>query len=188
MMLKLWQKKQKLSYDKEVIDIVQFGSSVIEGSKANDIDIAVIFNRFSVKKQLIEAQKIKKQLSIFSDLPIHIHSFDYYSFFIPSNFSRDNILFNGKSIITGNNFSRQFGLEPRVQIKYSLKHLPKKDKVKLHYLLNGKNKSGGLLNEYGGKIVSPGIVQILPEHIIIFESKINEITKEIEIKKMFLQT
>ena len=58
MMLKLWQKKLKLSYKKEVIDIVQFGSSVLEESEPKDIDIAVIFKKIPLKEQLEERQNI----------------------------------------------------------------------------------------------------------------------------------
>ena len=78
---KLWQKKLKLSYSDEVIDIVQFGSSIFEDSRPNDVDIAVIFKKIPVKEQLIERQKIKKQLEKITELPIHVESFDFYSFF-----------------------------------------------------------------------------------------------------------
>ena len=60
---KLWQKKLKLNYSKDVFDIVQFGSSVIEGEAPNDIDIAVIFNKIPLKDQLNQAQKIKIQIN-----------------------------------------------------------------------------------------------------------------------------
>ena len=61
MMQKLWQEKLKLNYSKNVFDIVQFGSSVIEGENPRDLDIAVIFQKIPLKEQLEEAQKIKKQ-------------------------------------------------------------------------------------------------------------------------------
>ena len=48
-MQKLWQTKLKLQYSKEVLDIVQFGSSVLEESNPKDIDIAVIFDKTPIK-------------------------------------------------------------------------------------------------------------------------------------------
>ena len=81
MMQKLWQEKLKLSYSENVIDIVQFGSSVLEESEPKDIDIAVIFQKIPLKEQLEERQKIKNQIQKFVDLPIHIESFDFYSLF-----------------------------------------------------------------------------------------------------------
>ena len=108
MMQKLWQKKLKLSYSKEVIDIVQFGSSVKENSKPNDIDIAVIFNKIPLKDQLNESQKIKKQIQSLSSIPIHVKSFDLYSLFDSANFAKEGILSYGKSIISGDYFSKNF--------------------------------------------------------------------------------
>ena len=76
MMQKLWQQKLKLSYSKEVIDIVQFGSSVIEGKEYRDIDIVVIFENIPFKEQLNQAYEIKIQLKAFADREIHISQFD----------------------------------------------------------------------------------------------------------------
>jgi predicted nucleotidyltransferase len=86
-MQKLWQKRPKLAYSKDVLDIVQFGSSAEEGKNPNDLDIAVIFNKIPLKEQLNQAQEIKKQLETASEIPIHINSFDLYSLFDNSNFA-----------------------------------------------------------------------------------------------------
>src|SRR3989338_8273773 len=99
------QKKLVLIYDKEVVDIVKFGSSVLEGSKPNDIDIAVIYNKIPVKEQLEFSQEIKKQLEKKFNLPVHIKSYDLYSFFNKGNFAKDSILFYGKSLINEKYFS-----------------------------------------------------------------------------------
>ena len=162
MMQKLWLKKLKLNYSKNVLDIVQFGSSVIEGSNPNDIDIAIIFQKISLKEQLEERQKIKEQLQKKVDLPIHIESFDLYSLFDKGNFAKEGVLFYGKSLISGKNFSESFGIYPRLKISYDLSALKKKDKVRFNYLLNGKGGSYGLLRGRGGKIVSPGVIEVSP--------------------------
>ncbi len=183
MTLKLWQKKPKLSYSRDVFDIVQFGSSIIEGKTPNDIDIAIIFNKIPIKNQLIQAQNIKKQLQIISNLPIHIKSFDLYYFFDKANFAKDNILFYGKSLISGRYFSNIFGLEPKILIKYSLKNLKKKEKVKFNYLVNGKKGKYGLIKKYGGKLLSPGLIEIMPELEEIFLNSMKKITPKIEVIK-----
>src|SRR4030043_1566524 len=120
MMQKLWQEKLKLNYSKDVLDIVQFGSSVIEDGNPSDLDIAVIFQKIPLKEQLNQAQEIKKQLQKLTELPIHVNSFDLYSLFESSNFARENILFYEKSLLSKNYFANKFGLSPRVQIFYSL--------------------------------------------------------------------
>lgn len=186
MMQNLWQKKLKLNYSNDVFDIAQFGSSVIEGKKPNDIDIAVIFSRISVKEQLIQAQEIKKQLQKISNLPIHVTSFDLYSFFNASNFAKENILFYGKSLISKNYFSNIFGFNPRIQISYSLKDLKKKDKVKFNYMLSGRKGEYGLLRACKGKLIAPGIIEIFPEHEDLFVSSIKQITNKFKIKKILI--
>ena len=54
---KLWLKKLKLKYNSKVLDIVQFGSSVLEGKVPNDLDIAVLFDKVSLKEQLEQLNK-----------------------------------------------------------------------------------------------------------------------------------
>lgn len=183
---KLWQKKLKLSYSSNVKDIIQFGSSVIAGSEPKDIDIAVIFEKIPLKDQLEERQKIKKQIQKFVELPIHIESFDFYSFFDKGNFAKQGILFYGKSLINKKNFAELFGLNPKLKISYILKDLKKKDKVRFNYLLNGRGGSYGLLKKYGGEIISPGIVEVLPEYENIFLEKMKKITKNFKIEKIFV--
>lgn len=185
MMQKLWQGKPKLDYSNDVADVVQFGSS-IHSDKPNDIDIAVIFGKIPIKEQLNQSQEIKKQLQKISEKPVHISSFDFYSLFSSGNFARENIIFNGRSIISGEYFAENFGLTPAVQISYSLKNLNKKDKIRFNYLLNGKKGKYGLLRKFGGKIISPGMIEIAPENQELFISSMKEITDRLSVKKVLL--
>tara|TARA_Y100000310_G_C20573782_1_gene759416 strand:- start:509 stop:1081 length:573 start_codon:yes stop_codon:yes gene_type:complete len=185
-MLKLSQKKPKLVYSNDVIDVVQFGSSVIEGRSPNDLDIAVIYNKILLKEQLIESQKIKRQLEKLTDLKIHIKSFDYYSLLRASNFARESIIFNGISLINNDYFSKSlFSFEPKLQIYYSLNKFEKKDKIRFNYLINGKKKSYGLLRKYDGKIVKPGLLEIPPEYEEIFIDALDNFKVDYKIKKTF---
>lgn len=184
-MQKKSQKKLKLSYSNNVVDIVQFGSSIFEGSKPNDVDFAVIFRDIPLKQQLEEAQKIKQQLENKFDLQIHIKAYDFYSFFNGGNFAREGILFYGKSILDRKYFAENFGLMPKLQICYSLKNLKKKEKVKFNYLLNGKGGKYGLLRKYSGVLAKPGMIEVNPEYEKIFSEKIKLLTSDFEIKKIF---
>lgn len=180
-MQNLWQKKLKLNYSKKVIDIVQFGSSIVNQKEYNDIDIAVIFDKISLKEQLNESQKIKKQLQDFLNIPIHIKSFDFYSLLNKSNFAKNNILFYGKSLVNGKYFIERFGLRPKILISYSLKKLAKKDKIKMNYLISGKKDNYGLIRRYNGKLLSPGLLEIDPEFENIFLKSMKKITNDINI-------
>ncbi|MDD5650829.1 MAG: hypothetical protein PHF86_10520 [Candidatus Nanoarchaeia archaeon] len=184
MIQNLWQEKLKLNYNQDIFDIIQFGSSVIENNKPNDIDIAIIFKSISLKEQLDQAQLIKMQLQKISNLPIHIKSFDIYSFFDESNFTKENILFYGKSLISKDYFSKKLGLNPKIQIYYSLKNMKKKEKIKFNYMLNGKNGKYGLLKKYGGNLLSPGLIEIFPQYENIFIESIKKLTNNFKIKKV----
>jgi len=179
-------KKQKLNCSKKVIDVVQFGSSILVGTEPNDIDIAVIFQKIPLNEQLEEAQKIKKQLQEQTKLPVHIKSYDFYSFFDKGNFAKESILLNGKSIITGKNFSENFSLIPKVQIYYSLSKLEKKDKVKFNYLLSGKGGDYGLLRKYKGKLLKPGLIEVNPEYETLFINSLKKITSDVEVRRVFI--
>ena len=187
MMQKLWQKKLKLNYSRNVIDIVQFGSSVIEDKEARDMDIAVIFQKIPLKEQLEEAQKIKKQLEKESSKEIHVSSFDLYSLFDKSNFARDGIIFYGLSLLSGESFSKRLGFASKLQIIYSLEKLKKKDKVRFHYMLRGKKGKYGLLREYGGKLVNPGVIEISPQYEELFVNNIKEFISDFNVRKVLIQ-
>lgn len=186
MMHYLWLKKLALIYSEDIFDIVQFGSSLTEEKTPNDIDIVVIFKKSSLKDQLIESQKIKEQLQTHTDLPIHIKSFDFPSLLAPENFAKESI-FLGISLISCNYFSQKFGLTPRFQVSYDLHNLVKKEKVKFNYLLNGKGGKYGLLKKYGGELIAPGLIEISPERVYLFENEMKNSCKELKIKKIFVQ-
>lgn len=186
-MCKLWLKNLTLNYDESVFDIVQFGSSTFESSEPNDIDVAVIFKNTSVKNQMESAQNIKEQLQSKVKIPIHVKSFDLYSFFDKGNFAKENILFNGFSLLNKNEFSLKFGLKPFVNINYDLNKFDKKTKIRFNYLLSGRQGKYGLLKKYGGKIIGPGILQIAPIHEKIFLEKINKFNLDYEVSHIFIQ-
>lgn len=178
-----WQKRPELGYNKNIIDIVQFGSSVIEGKKPNDIDFAVIFKNISIKEQLNISQEIKLKLQKMAALPIHIISLDLYSLFNEGNFAKEGILIFGKSLISGKYFANKLGLLPKVHISYWLSDKSKKDKVRFNYLLNGKGKKYGLLRKYGGKILKPGLVEIEPCYENIFVEEIKKATPNFKVRR-----
>ncbi len=186
MMQKLWQKKLKLYYSSDVIDIVQFGSSVVEGKIPNDIDIAVLFNKIPLKEQLNQSQEIKKQIEKFTEIPIHISSFDLYSLFESSNFAKEGLLFFGKSLIHGDDFAKRLGFTPKIQIYYSLEKLKKKDKVRFNYMLSGKGGIYGLLRKYKGELLKPGLIEIDSDCENIFTESIKEFGIDFKIKRVLI--
>ncbi len=183
---KLWQKNLKLNYNKEVVDIVQFGSSVMEGKEARDIDIAVIFDKISLKEQIDGAYKIKKQIEKLTDKEIHISNFDLSNLFNEGNFAREGILFYGISLINGEAFSKKLGFSPKIQILYSLEKLKKKDKVRFHYMLRGKKGKYGMLRKYDGELVSSGVIEISPAYEELFVNEIKNFISDFKIRRILI--
>jgi hypothetical protein len=181
----LWQRKLELP-SSDVLDIVQYGSSVIEGTSPNDIDIAVIFKRIPLKEQLSRVQEIKRMLKSYVDLPIHAKPFDLEALFDESNFAREGIFFYGMGLVSHRPFSNRFSLDPRLRILYSLDKLPKKDKVRFHYLLKGKKGFPGMLDRNGGEMVAPGMIEISPRHELVFLIPMKAICGEVRTEKIFL--
>ena len=186
MMHALWQKKLELHYSKDVLDIIQFGSSTLEGKQPRDIDIAVLFQKIPIKTQLEQAQMIKQQLQKNSEISVHITSLDLYSLFNEANFARESILLNGISLLSGFPFAARFGLLPRIHIHYSLVRLQKKDKIRFHYMLQGKKGRYGLLRQYHGKLLQPGLIEIQPQHEHLFLEAIRLYNVSIKVEKIFL--
>lgn len=182
---RLWLRKLKLNYSSDILDIVQFGSSIFENSDPNDIDIAVIFKKIPIKKQLEEAQKVKYELQKETELKIHMSSYDLYSLFDKSNFAREGLLFYGKSLVNRKNFAQKFGLSPKIQIRYDLSNLEKKDKIKFNYTLSGRGGNYGLLKKYGGRLLAPKIIEIAPEYENIFIDRLGKMTRKLEVEKIF---
>jgi len=186
-MLDIFQKKLKLHYSSNVLDVVLFGSSVLEGSSPNDLDIAVVFgNGVSVKTQLEEGQKIKKQIMEITSLPVQIQNYTLESLFKESNFAREGILFYGISLLDRKFFSLRLGLKPVLRINYILSDLEKKEKIRFNYLLNGKAGSYGMLRKHGGRIVAPGVLETEPKNELIFTSEMKKITPKIKIERILM--
>ena len=176
--------KQGLDYSDKVIDIIQYGSSVMESVEPNDIDIAVIYRSgTSLKEQLEESQKIKGQLRDRKELDVK--SFTIESLFEPSNFAREGIMLYGVSILNKRYFARLFGLDPKIHVKYNLSQLEKKDKVRLNYFLSGKREREGILKKSKGKILSPGLIEIPPEYEKVIVERLKTITDNVDVKGIF---
>ena len=74
----------------------------------------------------------------------------------------------------------------KIQIYYSLEKLEKKDKIRFNYMLNGKGGEYGLLREYKGDLLKPGLIEVLPESEDVFIQKIKEFGIVFKVKKILL--
>ena len=107
-----------------------------------------------------------------------------YSLFDSSNFAKDSIIIQGKSIISGEDFAKRFGFSSKIQIYYNLEKLQKKDKIRFNYMLNGRGGEYGLLKKHKGALVRPGLIEVPPEYEFIFVNAIKECNVDFKSKKL----
>ena len=177
----LWQKNLQLPLDNAIIDVIQFGSSTIDGVTPNDIDIAVLFKDVPLKKQLEVAQDIKQEHEKTNPLPVHVKAYTYETLFSENNFARPGILGHGISILTKKPFAETLGLTAHIEFAYSLQQLTKTQKVRIHYQLRGKKGAYGILKKIEGDLVRPGLIRVPVSTEKIVEDFFTE--EHIEYKK-----
>ena len=137
--------------DREILDIVVFGSAVKGKANPKDIDIAII-----TKKQLkIDAEGILESLlnpeDFFVNPPSIVHT----------------LLREGYSLKNEKPFSEIYKFSNKALFKYELTNLSPSKKVKIVNILRGKKGENGLVKENFGEWLANQvfIVPVDSEHI-----------------------
>lgn len=125
---------KNLIKNKEIIDIIVFGSLIKGKSEPSDIDIALI-----TEKQF--DPKIKNY---------HISTISPIEFFKNPPTLANTLLREGYSIKQKKYLSETFNFQNRTLFTYKLSNLSPSKKVKIVNLLRGKNKQQGLVERYKG--------------------------------------
>lgn len=135
-LLKIKNKLKKLIKDKEIHDIVLFGSSVKGKNMPSDIDLAII----SEKK--------------IGDIKgFHISNLNVKDFLKPVSLVK-TLLREGYSLKKGVAFSEVYGFKNKCLFKYDLRKSAPSKKVKIVNFLRGKRDERGLVLEKGGEWIS----------------------------------
>lgn len=158
--IKDWIKRNNVS------DVILFGS-VMRGKFApNDIDLCIIINDNSEEKsielvdslgQLLDSSGPKFQINILT-----------LSALVKGNTLAKTLFIEGYSIARGKSFCSNFGLESKSLFIYNLKNFTPSKRVQLHYLLNGRYGSRGILRDINAKLFGNGsiIVSIEKEDVL----------------------
>jgi len=181
--LKKWLSKEK--NDKNIFDIVLYGSSVKGKSKPNDLDILIIFKEGKLKERLEKSQQIKKKIQF--NGKIDIKNILWEEMFQAEFFARSGIFLAGISVFDNKPLAKKMGFESHSLFVYNLKDKTHNEKVKFNYILSGRN-SEGIIKKLSGKHLAPGVVQIPIKNSLEFEevlkkSKINYSKSNIMIEK-----
>jgi len=132
---KLKKELKKLIEDKEILDIIIFGSVVKGKAQPRDIDIALITEK--EKKIYIKGY--------------HISIIRPNEFFTNPPMLANTLLREGYSIKHNKPLSEVYNFKNRVLFKYDLAGFKSAEKVKIVNILHGKNKGKGMVEENGGE-------------------------------------
>lgn len=160
--------------DENVVDIILFGSAVKGKIEPRDIDIAVIFRDqvdFKLINQLNRAYEKK-------GFNTHISSLVIDNFFVKPHSLIRTILFEGISLLTDKNLGENYGLLSWSIYNYNLTSLEKSKRVRFVYVLKGRGKEKGLVEEFKGKFLAPGCFMVPVEK----DNEILDVLKKWNVK------
>ena len=145
-------------YEKEILDVILFGSAVKGKYKPKDLDIIIVYSK---KENLDANYELKKMLE--KDFNPHIIS-KTYSNLLSTDFSaRSSLLNEGYSLIKHEYLSKSFGYESKILFKYNLKNLNKSERMRFYYSLYGRGSLKGILAENKAEKFSETIILCAPE-------------------------
>jgi len=128
--------------EKEIIDIILFGSAVRGKERPADADILVVYN---LKANLDLSYNLKKELSSFGK--IEIISKAYFQLFEPSFLAREAILGEGYSLVQKKSILEGLGYSSFILFLYNLENMTKTKRMQFYYSLYGRAVKGGVLKE-----------------------------------------
>lgn len=142
---------EKYLKEKDILDIIVFGSSVKGKASPEDIDIAVISD---------------KEISL-SIQDFHVSILKPRDFFVNPPAIINTLLREGYSLKNNKPFSEIYKFSSKCLFSYSLSGANPSLKVKIVNILRGKNGSSGLVNENGGEWLANQVflVQVGKENI-----------------------
>jgi predicted nucleotidyltransferase len=162
---KLLNSKKK---DKNIFDIVVFGSFIKGKYKPSDIDIVIIFLSGNLNDRLDKLQEIKFELKKLDNYKFDIKQMVLKDFFSASFMAKTGILLEGYSIFKDQKFIQTIGFKSYSLFWYSLSNLTHTQKVKFNYILAGRN-SKGILKELNATRLTNATIKVPIENSLVFE-------------------
>ncbi|MFH0978005.1 MAG: nucleotidyltransferase domain-containing protein [Candidatus Woesearchaeota archaeon] len=139
-------------YDKNIVDVILFGSVARGKDVTHDTDVAIILKNTEALKIL----ELQKKFNAFFPQRTHLNLVLIEN--ILSNVLYRTLLLEGFSLLTGKRLCEQVGFSSGALISFSLVSLEKSKKVLFYYALHGKKKHGGLLRERNGRILARNVI------------------------------
>lgn len=161
-------KLKKELKDKEILDIIAFGSIVKGKEKPNDIDIAIISN---------------KHISL-NNPNFHVSLIKPEDFFVNPPALINTLFREGYSLKNRKPFSELYNFSNKVLFKYELSSLNPSMKVKAVNALRGKNEEQGLVEKNKGEWLANQVFFVPVENEHLFVEFFNNF--KIKFKKFYV--
>jgi len=127
--------------NKELLDIILFGSAIKGKEKPKDVDILLLF-KTEVNNDII--YQMKKELDKFG-IDVDIDGKTWHELFESKFLARESILSEGYSLIHKKFLFELFGYNSFSLFKYTLKEKSQSDRMRFQYALLGRNNSEGII-------------------------------------------
>jgi predicted nucleotidyltransferase len=167
-LLQIKNRLKALLSNKEILDIIIFGSAIKGKTEPRDIDIALITR--NIKPEVLEG--------------FHISILSPDDFFINPPNLINTLLREGYSLKHNKNFAEVYRFSNRVLFKYELKGMKPSEKVMLVNFLRGKKSEKGLVKENNGEWLANQIFVIPTENEFIFEKFF--LNKNVKFNKFYV--
>jgi len=150
--IKKWIEKNK------VIDVILFGSAARAKMKPNDIDLCILIKDDDEKKSIALISSLA-EITDKSDKKVQINILNSKAFLSGDSLAK-TLLNEGYSIKNEKAFSEKLGYSNKSIFIYSLKKFSNSERVRFHYLLNGRYGAKGILKETEGEFLGAGVIII----------------------------
>ena len=167
-LLQIKTKLKSLLSNKEILDIIVFGSVMKGKTEPRDIDIALITRNAKIEN--LEG--------------FHVSILSPDDFFINPPNLVNTLLREGYSLRHNKNFAEVYRFSNRVLFKYELKGMGPSEKVMFVNFLRGKKDGKGLVEENHGKWLANQIFVVPVENEFIFEKFF--LNKKVKFNKFYV--
>jgi predicted nucleotidyltransferase len=152
-LLKIKNRISSLLKNKEIEDVILFGSYAKGRESAGDIDILILSDK-----------DIKKEYKGF-----HLTTMSIRELFMKFPVMINTVLKEGYSLRYNRKIAEYFKFSNKVLFSYDLSGLNASEKVKIVNILHGKNKEKGMVEQNGGEWIANRVFIIPPESGNVFE-------------------
>ena len=145
--LKSKRKLKKVLADKEVYDVLLFGSAIKGKAQPRDIDVCLITHK-----------KIEAEVKNLSG--VHISIMKPEEFFTEQSSLANTLLREGYSLKKGMFLAEELRFKNKVLFTYRLNNKKNNEKVKIVTILRGKGSNNGLVQDQGGEWIAQQVFQM----------------------------